>query len=488
MKKRTVLLIGLLLAAACIVTVIAAGRVCTVRIPVGETEGGSDDFTVEIEQSKEVVRLTDKRMEKGTLLLEFASVSQGRADFTVSRPDGRQTIDRLYVLPFGVITVGVFGGRSTGSWIIPAMTALYTALLFFNVALRYRRDMQISVYRYRNIRNLGWMIFLALMLLGQLPYLFSGNGLVETAERMLSSASMTSKIALPIAFILSILVAISNIRLMRREGRNWRNMLGVLLGLVLCVGTVFPFALSEYLQRSTIIDVHNQKGAAIYIEMALTNVILVAVSYLECILCGTIILAVKAAKMVPEFDREYILILGCRIRDDGGLTPLLKGRADRALEFAGMQREATGKELVFVPSGGKGSDEIISEGQAVRNYLLSMGVPEERVITEDRSVSTYENFKFSMELIRGHSAEPEPKIAFATTNYHVFRSGAVARSQGIDAEGIGSRTRSYFWINAFVREFIATVYNEWRRHLRVIAALSLLILAMVFIVGVSNFL
>ena len=58
--------------------------------------------------------------------------------------------------------------------------------------------------------------------------------------------------------------------------------------------------------------------------------------------------------------------------------------------------------------------------------------------------------------------------------------------QGIHAEGLGSKTRSYFWINAFVREFIATVYAERKKHVLVIALMILLTVAMVFLVYLSN--
>ena len=53
-------------------------------------------------------------------------------------------------------------------------------------------------------------------------------------------------------------------------------------------------------------------------------------------------------------------------------------------------------------------------------------------------------------------------------------------------EGIGSKTRSYFWINAFVREFIATVYAERKKHILVIALMILLTIAMVVLVYLSN--
>ena len=37
---------------------------------------------------------------------------------------------------------------------------------------------------------------------------------------------------------------------------------------------------------------------------------------------------------------------------------------------------ATGKDIIFVPSGGKGDDEVISEAQAIKNYLMEQGIDE----------------------------------------------------------------------------------------------------------------
>jgi len=53
-------------------------------------------------------------------------------------------------------------------------------------------------------------------------------------------------------------------------------------------------------------------------------------------------------------------------------------------------------------------------------------------------------------------------------------------------EGIGGRTRSYFWINAFIREFIATMYAEWKTHVRVILVMLASALAMIYMVYLSN--
>ncbi len=193
------------------------------------------------------------------------------------------------------------------------------------------------------------------------------------------------------------------------------------------------------------------------------------------------ILSLKAARRVPPPDRDYMLILGCQIMPDGSLTPLLKSRADRALAFADMQKKKTGKDLTFVPSGGRGADEIMAEADAIRNYLLSVGVPDERILPENKSVNTEENIRNSMRLIRENAGETQPKVAFSTTNYHVFRAGLIAFKQGERLEGVGSPTKRYFWINAFVREFVATLFSERRTHLLVIAALALMLLAVVAI-------
>ena len=488
-EKNALWIAGIAFLALAAAVLLLRGSSYTLKIPVNAADGaGAAAYRVNIEQDREIIALTEQRLEAGTLYLSIRSVSPGRAILTVEGPDVFAWMELVYVHRFGIISVDSPLGSTAGDRIIPVLVTLYLALLLRYAAVRYRRGMRESLYQYKNIRNLGWILFLALMLLGQIPYLLSGNSLSGTVRSTLQTASNTAFIAFPVAFVLSILVACSNIQLMRREGRNWRNMLGLLLGLFVCLSTLFPFLLSEFLQRTTLVDVHNEQGLALYVEMAVTSTILIAVSYLECILWATIILAVRAARRIPAFDRDYMLILGCRIRKDGGLTPLLKGRADRALEFARLQKEKSGKDLIFVPSGGKGADECIPEAQAIRDYLLEAGVPEDRILPEDASADTYENFRNSLALIRAHSTAAEPRIAFSTTNYHVFRSGILARQQGVSAEGIGSRTRSYFWINAFVREFIATVASEWRRHLRVIAVLVLLTLALVGIIYLSNIL
>ena len=80
----------------------------------------------------------------------------------------------------------------------------------------------------------------------------------------------------------------------------------------------------------------------------------------------------------------------------------------------------------------------------MHDYLIQQGIPEDVITEEDQSATTHENMKFSKKKIR--EINPKAKIAFSTSNYHVFRSGLYAR---------------YFWPNASVREF-AGILSEHR--------------------------
>ena len=93
-----------------------------------------------------------------------------------------------------------------------------------------------------------------------------------------------------------------------------------------------------------------------------------------------------------------------------------------------------------------------------------------------------------MALIRQQEGEgADPQIAFSTTNYHVLRAGLYAAKQGIRADGVGSPTKRYFWVNAFVREFIAMMAAEKKRHALAVLLLILASFAMVWLVRLSNF-
>lgn len=448
----------------------------------GFASRNAEDYSVEIEQEREYIQVVGKEVKENELILTVASVEKGGWAFIdLYLKDEMINGKYVYVHPFGLITEENILGNCTGGNMIPLCLSLFLSYVWLDIWRKYKKGMKKNFFQYKNIMNLGLLFYFGSMLMGTLLAIPGYQGLYSAIENSMAAGGQLSVVVLPVALVVSILICISNLQLMRKEGKNWKNMLGFFLSAAVCLGTMFPWFLGEYLQVSTVFDVHQENGVARFIEIGVENSILAAITYLDCILLSTIVFGFSTARHVPAFDKDYILILGCQIMKDGSLTKLLQGRADRALEFAEMQKAKTGKSIVFVPSGGQGSDEVMAEGEAIGNYLREKGVPEENILVENRSANTEENFRFSLQLIKRRMKDP--KIAFSTTNFHVLRSGMLASQEGVAAEGIGSKTKSYFWINAFIREFVATIHAERKTHGKLLA----LIIAMVILMTVVLF-
>lgn len=277
----------------------------------------------------------------------------------------------------------------------------------------------------------------------------------------------------PVLLILSLLISISNIQLVIKEGFRVVNLLGIILSVALILGfsSVIFIWLNDFDWNTVSYEVY--------------SVVMIAVSYTFCyfsaMLISTIICSIMATRFKIKEDVDYIIILGCAIRNDGTPTPILRGRIDRAIEFEKKQLEKSGKHAYFVPSGGQGGNEVISEAESMKNYLISQGIAEEQIILEDKSINTAQNMEFSKKAIEEHCKDIDSvNIAFSTTNYHVFRGYTLAKKVGMKVHGISAKTKLYFFPNAFIREFIGLLFSQWKRHLLflviTIATLSILMI------------
>ena len=482
-NKLKILILAIILFIISFIVIIINGNTYTVSIHNVREESCIEEINIKIEDET-VAKCIDKSIENGTLKIKLESVSKGKTYVDVDDREFSYTFS-IYVHDFGIITFNEYMGDCNGSIIIPISIIILLIYLLYLLIISYKNKKKESMYQYKNIAYLGIIIFIIISIISQFLSLSNYNGVISTINEILSLFSFTTFL-LPIAFVTSILVIFSNISLIRKEGFGIRNILGIILGMILCFSSILPEIMYKMLYSATWIDIHNQNGFGVYIYNLIETIIYIIITYIECILIGTIIMGIRAAKHIPKFDKDFIIILGCQIKKDGTLTKLLKGRVDRAIEFSQMQKEKTGKDLIFVPSGGKGTDEIISEAQAMKNYLMEQGIKEENILIEDKSRNTFENIKFSNKLIKDKSINSQ--IAFSTTNYHVFRAGTIASNQNINIEGIGAKTKSYFWINAFIREFIATLVSEKKKHIIIISCIIILAIFMIALQYISTIL
>ena len=344
------------------------------------------------------------------------------------------------------------------SKIIQFSEIIILSFFSFFIIKKIRKKFEKNKYSYSIITLLGLLIFFIINIFRHtflLVYNWNVYGKYEIYKNTLNSFSGFIIITLPCIIILSIYGIITNLILIKKEGKKFNNILGIIIGALVIIGLLF----SQFIH----LTISSVEGKTIYTIKLIMEVFLNAtLVYFYSIFLATLYSNIKASKHIPKFDKDYVIILGCLIKKDGGLTPLLKSRVDRAVEFAKMQKEASGKDIIFIPSGGQGSNEVISEAEAMQKYLLSQGIKKENIMIENKSKNTYENMKNSYNLIKKNK---QGNICFSTSNYHVFRSGVTANICGLDCEGMGSKTKWYFHTNALIREFIADIVKDRKKHI-----------------------
>lgn len=128
------------------------------------------------------------------------------------------------------------------------------------------------------------------------------------------------------------------------------------------------------------------------------------------------------------YTEDYVIVLGAGLN---GSEPseVLERRLEKTVEYMNQNRNATA-----VVSGGQGRGETISEAQAMAYYLMLHGIEEDRILLEDKAISTYENFANSKEAVAGGRA------AFITNDFHILRSLQMAKLNGIEATHMGAST------------------------------------------------
>ncbi|MCL2112908.1 MAG: YdcF family protein [Streptococcaceae bacterium] len=159
-------------------------------------------------------------------------------------------------------------------------------------------------------------------------------------------------------------------------------------------------------------------------------------------------------RRVRKMTAPYYVVLGAGLIQGEHVGKLLGNRIRAAVDAV------RDEQTILVFSGGQGPDEKISEAQAMQKYAVeTLGFPFERTLLENQSRTTYENLVFSDKLLKD-------KFLFFTSDYHVFRAALFAAQIGLEAQGgRGGKTAMYYRVPAFIREFIAVLNSEKKKHM-----------------------
>ena len=155
----------------------------------------------------------------------------------------------------------------------------------------------------------------------------------------------------------------------------------------------------------------------------------------------------------PETECDYLLVLGAKV-NPGGPSLALRNRIDAAYDYLVAHPDCTA-----ILSGGQGPNEPMTEAQCMYNELAAMGIDPERLWMEGASTNTWENLKFSRELLKENTGSVPDEIALLSNEFHLFRAGLFARRFGFDAVGVPAPTSlPLLKVNYFIREAVAVWY------------------------------
>ncbi|MGN0486457.1 MAG: YdcF family protein [Acutalibacteraceae bacterium] len=163
-------------------------------------------------------------------------------------------------------------------------------------------------------------------------------------------------------------------------------------------------------------------------------------------LCAGLFAAKERAASKGNCDgtADILLILGCRVHENEP-SQTLALRIDAAAEYLTLH-----PETVALACGGiVQDDQNISEALAIKQGLMRCGIEEERILLEDKSTTTEENFLFAKRIIEEKYPHSKPKIAFLSSDFHLLRAAALAKLTGMEISSVaapspkGSRVKNY---------------------------------------------
>ena len=141
------------------------------------------------------------------------------------------------------------------------------------------------------------------------------------------------------------------------------------------------------------------------------------------------------------------IVFGAGLWYDGSPTPVLR---DRVATAASLYFAGTAQKLLF-----SGDNRFINynEPEAMRQYALSLGVPDEAIVLDYAGRRTYDT------CYRARAIFGVEDAIVVTQRFHLPRAVYTCRAVGVDAVGVPAdrqryRTGPYIYWN--VREFLAT--------------------------------
>ena len=131
---------------------------------------------------------------------------------------------------------------------------------------------------------------------------------------------------------------------------------------------------------------------------------------------------------------DVAIVLGAAVWD-GEVSPVYRERINHAIALY-----EDGFVDYIILTGGFGEGSYKSDSQVAKEYALSQGVPEERILIEEKSTITEENLEFSKEVMEENDLET---AIIVSDPLHMKRAMLMAEDYGINAVSSPTTTSMY---------------------------------------------
>ena len=224
------------------------------------------------------------------------------------------------------------------------------------------------------------------------------------------------------------------------------------------IGTLSGFALSLLVMaythfyhriNSAIIE-HRQRSRAV--KFVQNCAVFFAVLIVTYVITASVMMITFAHRKAPESDRPpVVVVLGCLVVNDHP-SSLLAERIKTAYKYLNANPESP-----CIVSGGKGSDESISEAQCMYQELVRMGISPDRIYIEDRSTNTRENLAFCKEIMEQENLGDT--VVLVTNSWHEFRASLIASEIDLQCGNEGAATPPWRLPSNYLRELFGIAYQ-----------------------------
>lgn len=176
----------------------------------------------------------------------------------------------------------------------------------------------------------------------------------------------------------------------------------------------------------------------------------VAVLLIATVVTG--ILIVRAGKGTTG-SFQYMILLGAKVYGKEP-SPILEDRIQAAYTYL-----VAHPDVICIVSGGKATQERISEAQCMYNRLTAMGIDPQRIWLEDKALNTKQNIRYAMAMIEEKTGSRPEMVGILSSDTHLLRAKLLARRQDVQAVTIpaASTQRSSYWKH-FIREIFVIWY------------------------------